>query len=94
MTVIVQEARRDVCVVVGKIVKPGCYAWGNPTTVLKPFANAGRFQEFAKVNRGDVLRRMEDGAQSFLALNCKQVIKDRKLSQNVDLKSGHRMVVP
>jgi len=33
---------------------------------------------------------MEDGSQSFLALNHKQVIKDRSLSQNVQLKSGNK----
>jgi len=30
---------------------------------------------------------MEDGPQSLLAFNYKQVIKDRSLSQNVELKS-------
>jgi len=30
---------------------------------------------------------MEDGSQSLPVLNCKQVIKDRSLSQNVELKS-------
>jgi hypothetical protein len=33
---------------------------------------------------------MEDGSQSFLALNYEQVIKDRSLSQNVQLKSGNK----
>jgi hypothetical protein len=33
---------------------------------------------------------MEDGSQSFLALNYKRVIKDRSLSQNVELKSGNK----
>ena len=37
----------------------------------------------------DVPGRMEDGSQSLLARNYKQVIKDRSLSQKVELKSGN-----
>jgi hypothetical protein len=38
----------------------------------------------------DVLRRMEGGSQSLPACNYKPVIKDRSLSQNVELKSGNK----
>ena len=87
MTVIVQEAMRDVRDAVGNSVKSGCYPGGKPTTQWGAIANAGGFWEFAKVNKEDVLGRMEDGPQSLPALNYKQVIKDRSLSQNVELKS-------
>lgn len=42
------------------------------------------------MNKEDVLGRMEDGSQSLLARNYKQVIKDRSLSQNVELKSDNK----
>jgi hypothetical protein len=90
MTVIVQEARRDVRVVVGKSVRSGCYPRGKPTTEWEAIAKASGFWESARVNKEDVLGRMEDGSQSFLALNYKQVIKDRSLSQTMELKSGNK----
>jgi hypothetical protein len=90
MTVIVQEARRDVRVVIGKSVKSGCYPWGKPTNPWEAIAKASGFWEFARVNKEDVLGRMEDGSQSFLALNYKQVIKDRSLSQTAEFKSGNK----
>jgi hypothetical protein len=40
MTVIVQEARRDVRIVVGKSVKSGGYPWGEPTTQWEAIAKA------------------------------------------------------
>ena len=45
---------------------------------------------FNASGKEDVLGRMEDGSQSFLALAYKQVIKDRSLSRNVELKSGNQ----
>jgi len=87
MTVIVQEAMRDVRVAVGNSVKSSCYPGWKPTTQREPIANAGGFWEFARMNRENVLGRKEDGSQRLPALNYKQVIKDRSLSQNVELKS-------
>jgi hypothetical protein len=90
MTVVVQEAMRDVRVVVGNSVKSGCYPGGKPTTRWEAIANAGGFWEFARVNKEDVLGRVGDGSQSLLALNYKQVIQERSLSQNVELKSMNK----
>ena len=45
---------------------------------------------FNASRKEDVLGRMEDGSQSFLALDYKQVIKDRSLNQKVELKSGNK----
>jgi hypothetical protein len=42
------------------------------------------------MNKENVLGRMEDGSQSLLVRNYKQVIKDRSLSQNAKLKSGNK----
>jgi hypothetical protein len=87
ITVIVQEAMRDVRLVVGNSVKCGCYPRGKPTTQWEAIANARGFWESARVNKEDVPGRREDASQSLLALNYKQIIKDRSQSQNVELKS-------
>jgi hypothetical protein len=50
-TVIVQEARGDVRVVVGKSFRSGYYPWGKPTTQWEAIAKASGFWEFARVNK-------------------------------------------
>ena len=94
VSVIVQEIKSRTYVVMGKVVKPGSYPLAKPTSVLEAIAVAGGFLEFAKVNKVYVMRRMEDGSQKALPFDYKQVIKGKKLDQNVDLKTGDTIVVP
>jgi polysaccharide export outer membrane protein len=94
VSVIVQEIKSRTYVVMGKVTKPGSYPLAKPTSVLEAIAVAGGFLEFAKQDKIYVLRRMEDGSQKALPFNYKQVIKGRKLDQNVELKTGDTVVVP
>jgi len=94
VTVIVQEVKSRTYVIVGKVVKPGSYELGKPTTVLEAIAIAGGFLDFAKTNKVYVIRRMEDGSRTRLPFNYDQVIKGRDVDENVDLKSGDTIVVP
>lgn len=94
VTVIVQDIKSRTYVVMGKVTKPGSYPLAKPTSVLEAIAVAGGFLEFAKQDKVYVLRRMEDGSQKALPFNYKQVIKGRKLDQNVELKTGDTIVVP
>jgi len=92
--VIVTQVKSHSFNVVGKVTKPSAYDLAKPTTVLDAVALAGGFQEFAKVNRIYVLRRMPDGSQKMLPFNYKQVIRGRQLEQNIELQNGDTVVVP
>ncbi len=92
--VIVTEVKSHSFNVVGKVTKPGAYDLAKPTTVLDAVALAGGFQDFAKVNKVYVLRKMPDGSQKMLPFDYKQVIKGRRLGQNIELQNGDTVVVP
>jgi polysaccharide export outer membrane protein len=95
VTVIVQEVRSRTYVIVGKIVRPGSYGLGKPTTVLEAIALAGGFLDFAKVSKIYIIRRV-DGSPSerFFYFDYKKVIRGQNPQQNVELKSGDTIVVP
>ena len=94
VTVIVQEVKSQTYIVVGKVVKPGSFDLGKPTTVLEAIAIAGGFLDFAKTNKVYVLRRQEDGTQIRLPFDYKKVINQHASGENVDLKNGDTIVVP
>src|ERR1035437_7044472 len=56
VTVIVQEVRSRTYSVLGKVVKPGSFELGKPTTVLQAIAIAGGFLDFAKPNKMYIIR--------------------------------------
>jgi len=92
--VIVTQVKSHSFNVVGKVTKPGAYDLAKPTTVLDAVALAGGFQDFAKLNKVYVLRKMPDGSQKMFPFNYKQVIKGRQLDQNIELQNGDTVVVP
>jgi polysaccharide export outer membrane protein len=94
VSVIVQEVKSRTYVVVGKVVRPGSYELGKPTTVLEAIAIAGGFSDFAKPNKAYIIRRAPDGSTERLPFDYKRVIDGRNPEQNVDLKSGDTIVVP
>jgi protein involved in polysaccharide export with SLBB domain len=77
----------------GKGLKPGSYNLAKPTAVLDAIAQGGGFQDFAKVSKIYVLRRMADGSQRMIPFNYKLVIRAR-LDENIELQSGDTVVVP
>jgi polysaccharide export outer membrane protein len=94
VTVIVQEIKSQRFNVLGLVVRPGSYALGGPTTVLDAIALAGGFRDFAKQKSIYVLRQNQDGTQTRLAFNYKEVIKGRNPAQNVSLEPRDTVVVP
>ena len=94
VNIIVQEIKSRSFNVVGKVAKPGSFDLAKPTTVLDAIALAGGFQDFAKLTKIYVLRRMSDGSQKMLPFNYKRVILGRALDQNVELQPGDTVVVP
>jgi polysaccharide export outer membrane protein len=94
VTVMVQEIRSQRINILGLVARPGSYVLGGPTTVLDAVALAGGFRDFAKRKSIYVLRQNQDGTQSRLAFNYKDVIKGQNSSQNVRLEPHDTVVVP
>src|SRR5204862_7876948 len=83
VTVIVQEVKSLKFNIVGEISRPGSYALTQPMSVLDAIAVGGGLRDFAKASRIYVLR---DNAR--LPFNYKQVIRGKRLSDNVELEPG------
>lgn len=94
VTVIVQEVRSEKVNIVGQVIKPGNYSLTKPLTVLDAIVMAGGFRDFAKQKKVYVLRISKDGSSNRFPFNYKEVIKGRKLSQNIILQPHDTIVVP
>jgi polysaccharide biosynthesis/export protein len=94
VTVIVQEAKSPQFNIVGEVLKPGSYLLGKPVTVLDAIVLAGGFREFAKQKKIYILRTQSDGSEQRISFNYKDVIKGRKISQNILLQPRDTVVVP
>jgi|SRR5690349_18630394 polysaccharide biosynthesis/export protein len=94
VSVIVQEVKSQKFNIVGEVLRPGSYPLAEKITILDALAEAGGFQQFAKVRKIYVLRRLADGSQVRLPFDYKWVIKGRNSAQNVEVKPGDTIVVP
>ncbi len=94
VSVIVQEVKSRTFVVLGKVVKPGSFELGKPTTVLEAIAIAGGFLDFAKASKVYIIRPRGNGFSETLHFDYKKVIKGHNPEQNVELKSGDTIIVP
>ncbi len=94
VTVIVQQMMSKRFNVLGEVMKPGSYLLTNSTTVLDAIALAGGFRDFAKQRSIYVLRRNEDGSETRLPFNYKDVVKGKNVDQNVKLQARDSVVVP
>lgn len=94
VTVIVEQVKSLKFNIVGEITKPGSYPLSEPTTVLDAIAVGGGLRDFAKGGHIYVLRSNSDGTHSTLPFDYKQVIKGKKLSQNIALRPGDTVVIP
>jgi polysaccharide biosynthesis/export protein len=94
VTVIVQEVKSLKFNIVGEITKPGSYVLTEPMTVLDAIAAGGGLRDFAKGSRIYVLRANADGSHSKLPFDYKNVIKGKRVNDNIELHPGDTIVVP
>lgn len=80
--------------ILGRVSKPGSYTLSSPKTVLDAIADAGGFQDFAKVKAIYVLRHQANGTDVRLPFNYKAVIRGEHPEQNVTLEPHDTIVVP
>lgn len=92
-TVVVKEIKSRRVFVTGQVAKPGPYPLTSDTTVLQLLSLAGGLSEFAKPNN-IVIMRQQGGQTTTLPFRYKDVIKGKKLEQNVLLRPGDTVVVP
>jgi polysaccharide biosynthesis/export protein len=79
--------------VLGEVGKTGTFQLTAPTTVLQLLALAGGPTPFAKAEDISVMRTV-DGKTTRHLFNYKEVIRGRKIEQNILLRPGDTVIVP
>ncbi len=85
----VQAVRSKRYYISGEVMRPGMYPLSVPTTVFEALTMAGGFRDFANTKKITVVR----GAKR-LKFNYHEVVKGKKLDQNVALENGDQIIVP
>lgn len=93
VTVVVKQINSRKVYVTGQVLKAGSFPLTSPTTVMQALAMAGGPSEYAKLNDIVVMRTVAGKTQTQ-KFNYKDVIKGKKLEQNILLKPGDTVVVP
>jgi polysaccharide export outer membrane protein len=89
VNVAIQQVNSKYYFIQGEVLKPGRYPLLVTTTVLQALVNAGGFQEFASRKKIVVMRGNER-----MKFNYNDVIKGKKMAQNINLQSGDLIIVP
>jgi|HubBroStandDraft_1064217.scaffolds.fasta_scaffold527279_1 polysaccharide export outer membrane protein len=79
--------------VVGKVARPGEFAFSRPVDVMQALSLAGGTTEFASLNDIVILRR-DNGALQAIRFRYGDVERGKDLTQDVLLRSGDTVVVP
>jgi len=93
VTVIVKAINSRKVFITGMVAKPGDYSIPGRTTVLQLIAMAGGLHEFAD-SKNITINRYDNGRQTTLRFNYKDVSKGKNLRQNIELKPGDTVIVP
>lgn len=93
ITVVIQQTNSMLIYVIGKVNKPGRFAFNVEVDVLQALAMAGGFNPFAKRNKVKIFRRIGDQTQIF-EFKYDEVSKGKELEQNIILGKGDVIVVP
>ena len=92
-TVVVKGINSLKVFITGQVAKPGPYPLTSPTTVLQLISTAGGLNEYAK-EKGIMIMRTENGRQTAMHFNYKDVVRGKNLKQNILLKPGDTVIVP
>ena len=93
VTVVVRAINSRRVFVTGRVTTPGVHLLKGPLTVMQAIALSGGVTEFADAKNIKVLRIMQ-GKSVTLPFNYKDVVRGRKLEQNILLLPGDTVVVP
>jgi polysaccharide biosynthesis/export protein len=92
-TVLVRQINSRKVSILGWVEKPGSYPLVTRTTVLELIAAAGGLKQYAAGSRIVIMRTI-DGRQTSTKFNYAQVVAQRNVSQNIELKPGDIVIVP
>ena len=92
-SVIVKAVNSRKVHIIGNVGKAGTYPLAGDMTVLQFIALAGGLQEYADAKNITIMRK-EDGQDRAFKFNYKDVVKGKKLQQNIALKPGDTVIVP
>ena len=93
VSVAVQEIHSKNIFVLGQVESPGRYPLQQDLTVLQALSLAGGFAEWA--DKGNiVILRKENGKQSRIKFDYKNVSKGKHLEKNIVLQPGDTIIVP
>ena len=93
VTVLLTQINSLKAYVIGKVNRPGQFPIGLDTTVMQVLSIAGGLNPYADEGKIHVLR--QTGKETVrLPFDYADVIKGKKLEQNIQLKSGDVVVVP
>ena len=93
VSVVVKAINSRRVFITGMVAKPGPYPLGGPTTVLQLISTAGGLAEYANKKKIVVVRK-ENGREITLPFNYEDVMKGKKMAQNIELKPGDSVIVP
>jgi polysaccharide export outer membrane protein len=91
-TVIVKEIRSRKVYVLGEVAKPGTIPLTGEMNVLQLIAVVGGLLEYADKENITIVRQ-ENGKEHRFKFNYKDVVKGKKIEQNIMLKPGDTVVV-
>ena len=92
-TVVVKEIHSRNVFITGNVAKPGTYPLSTGMKVLQCIALAGGVLEYADTANIVVIRNT-NGHEQYHKFNYKDVIKQKRTEQNLDLRPGDTIVVP
>jgi polysaccharide biosynthesis/export protein len=93
VAVIVKQINSRKVFITGMVEKPGVYPVASSMTVLQLISVAGGLKEFAK-KKEIVVMRHDKGTPLAYPFNYDDILKGRRLAQNIVLKPGDTVVVP
>ena len=96
VTVVVKEINSRQAFITGQVGKPGSYPLNAGTTVIQLISMAGGLLQWAdEVNIVVIhLDKRPDGEPLSHRVNYKEVMKQKNLQQNIELKPGDTVMVP
>jgi polysaccharide export outer membrane protein len=93
VTVSIQEIKGNKVYVIGQVNRPGEFIMNPSVDVMQALSMAGGTTPFAALGDIVVLRRTTAGKQS-IPFRYNDVVKGRRMDQNIDLQAGDVVVVP
>ena len=93
VSVVVKEIHSRKVFITGNVAKPGSFPLAGEMNVMQLIALAGGLQEYAD-SKSIVVMRTENGRQVAHRFNYKEVVRQKHVEQNIQLRPGDTVIVP